>query len=121
MKNLFLKFIFFNTLLNFSFYTCIQIENNFIECLFLVFQFGSEGPHYEEYKSYIEFEKSQKEPSPSRIQSIFERAIVENCLKEDLWLDYIKYMVSLNFMLEIVKLILQFSYHYHCYYYLYKF
>lgn len=60
------------------------------------FQFGSEGPHYEEYKSYIEFEKSQGDPS--RVQSIFERAVVENCLKEDLWLDYVKYMVCYNLL-----------------------
>lgn len=84
-------------------YICIQIEtSSLVEGSFPVFQFGSEGPHYEEYKSYIEFEKSQGDPS--RVQSIFERAVVENCLKEDLWLDYVKYMVSFNLTSRLLSI-----------------
>ncbi|XP_054717886.1 squamous cell carcinoma antigen recognized by T-cells 3-like [Uloborus diversus] len=50
----------------------------------------SDPPHYEDYKAYIEYEK--KEGEPVRVQNIYERAILENCLKEELWLDYTKYM-----------------------------
>lgn len=52
--------------------------------------FGSESPHYEQYRAYIEFEK--KEGEPVRVQNLYERAIVENCLKDELWLDYTKYL-----------------------------
>ncbi|GBN63258.1 Squamous cell carcinoma antigen recognized by T-cells 3 [Araneus ventricosus] len=52
--------------------------------------YNSEPPHYEEYKKYIQFEKDGGEPI--RVQNIYERALIENCLKEELWLDYAKYM-----------------------------
>lgn len=35
-----------------------------------------------------------RQGEPVRVQNVCERAIVENCLKDDLWLDYAKYMVS---------------------------
>lgn len=52
--------------------------------------YKSEAPHYEEYKQYIQYEKKCGEPV--RVQNIYERALIENCLKEELWLDYAKYM-----------------------------
>ncbi|GFQ70924.1 squamous cell carcinoma antigen recognized by T-cells 3 [Trichonephila clavata] len=52
--------------------------------------YKSEAPHYEEYKQYIQFEKESGEPV--RVQNIYERALIENCLKEELWLDYVKYV-----------------------------
>ncbi|KAF8792047.1 squamous cell carcinoma antigen recognized by T-cells 3-like [Argiope bruennichi] len=52
--------------------------------------YKSEPPHYEEYKKYIQFEKDAGEPN--RVQGLYERALIENCLKEELWLDYTKYM-----------------------------
>ncbi|CAF0880688.1 unnamed protein product [Rotaria sp. Silwood1] len=38
------------------------------------------------YRKYIEFEKE-----PARIQCLYERAIVDNCLDGDLWLSYIDF------------------------------
>jgi len=38
------------------------------------------------YRKYIEFEKE-----PTRIQCLYERAIVDNCLDGDLWLSYIDF------------------------------
>ncbi|GFT14213.1 squamous cell carcinoma antigen recognized by T-cells 3 [Nephila pilipes] len=52
--------------------------------------YKSEAPHYEEYKQYILYEKELGEPV--RVQNIYERALIENCLKEELWLDYTKYV-----------------------------
>lgn len=50
----------------------------------------SEAPHSEEFKQYIAFEKKNGEPV--RIQNIYERALVENCLVADLWQSYCKYL-----------------------------
>ncbi|KAJ8312590.1 hypothetical protein KUTeg_009963 [Tegillarca granosa] len=47
-------------------------------------------PRLEEYQSYIKYELS--EGDPARIQCIYERAIQENCLNSDLWLDYTKFL-----------------------------
>ncbi|XP_070573008.1 squamous cell carcinoma antigen recognized by T-cells 3-like [Ptychodera flava] len=47
-------------------------------------------PRYQEYQSYIEYEKS--EGDPTRIQCIYERALQENCLVTDLWKQYSKYI-----------------------------
>ncbi|XP_033747614.1 squamous cell carcinoma antigen recognized by T-cells 3-like isoform X2 [Pecten maximus] len=51
---------------------------------------ASETPRLTEYKTYIDFEL--KEGNPTRIQCIFERAIQENSLDSDLWLQYTKYL-----------------------------
>ncbi|KAK7506101.1 hypothetical protein BaRGS_00002823 [Batillaria attramentaria] len=51
---------------------------------------ASEAPHLEAYQKYIEFEIA--EGDPARIQCLFERAIQENCLVPDLWLQYTKYL-----------------------------
>ncbi|XP_060070147.1 squamous cell carcinoma antigen recognized by T-cells 3-like [Ylistrum balloti] len=51
---------------------------------------SSESPRLEEYRAYIEFEL--KEGDPTRIQCVFERAIQENSLNSDLWLQYTKYL-----------------------------
>ncbi|KAK6189074.1 hypothetical protein SNE40_005118 [Patella caerulea] len=50
------------------------------------------APRWEEYQSYIEHEI--KEGDPSRIQCIYERAITENCLSPEIWLQYTKYLDS---------------------------
>ncbi|XP_013394832.1 squamous cell carcinoma antigen recognized by T-cells 3 [Lingula anatina] len=47
-------------------------------------------PRLAEYQSYIDFELTQSDPS--RIQCLFERAIQENCLVPDLWVQYTKYL-----------------------------
>ncbi|XP_071037200.1 squamous cell carcinoma antigen recognized by T-cells 3 [Parasteatoda tepidariorum] len=52
--------------------------------------YQSESPHYEEFKEYINYEK--RNGDASRVQNVYERALVENCLKEELWLDYTKYL-----------------------------
>nr|XP_006821088.1 PREDICTED: squamous cell carcinoma antigen recognized by T-cells 3-like [Saccoglossus kowalevskii] len=69
----------------------------------------AEPPRLAEYKSYIEYEKSEGEPT--RIQCIYERSLEENCLVPELWLDYTKYVdnqlkigsVSLNIHTRAVR------------------
>ncbi|XP_069850756.1 squamous cell carcinoma antigen recognized by T-cells 3 isoform X2 [Dipodomys merriami] len=50
----------------------------------------AEAPRLAEYQSYIDFE--MKTGDPARIQLIFERALVENCLVPDLWIRYSQYL-----------------------------
>jgi len=47
-------------------------------------------PNLEAYKPYIDFEKSRGDPT--RIQSIFERAIKDNCLQPELWISFTHYL-----------------------------
>ncbi|XP_051520916.1 squamous cell carcinoma antigen recognized by T-cells 3 [Myxocyprinus asiaticus] len=61
----------------------------------------SEPPKLSEYQTYIDFE--MKEGDPARVQSIFERALAENCLVPDLW---IKYTTYLDRQLKIKELVL---------------
>lgn len=51
---------------------------------------ASDPPHLEAYERYVEFEMRGNEPV--RIQCIFERALVDNCLVVDLWKKYIDYL-----------------------------
>ena len=51
---------------------------------------NSEPPHLDQYLRYIEFEVING--SPMRVQSIFERALIDNCLAPDLWLKYTNYL-----------------------------
>ena len=51
----------------------------------------AEAPRLAEYQAYIDFE--MKVGDPARIQLIFERALVENCLVPDLWIRYSQYLV----------------------------
>uniref|UniRef100_A0A4X1SPD0 Spliceosome associated factor 3, U4/U6 recycling protein n=1 Tax=Sus scrofa TaxID=9823 RepID=A0A4X1SPD0_PIG len=50
----------------------------------------AEAPRLAEYQAYIDFE--MKIGDPARIQLIFERALVENCLVPDLWIRYSQYL-----------------------------
>ncbi|XP_036304828.1 squamous cell carcinoma antigen recognized by T-cells 3 isoform X2 [Pipistrellus kuhlii] len=50
----------------------------------------AETPRLAEYQAYIDFE--MKIGDPARIQLIFERALVENCLVPDLWIRYSQYL-----------------------------
>uniref|UniRef100_A0A8C4M6H5 Spliceosome associated factor 3, U4/U6 recycling protein n=1 Tax=Equus asinus TaxID=9793 RepID=A0A8C4M6H5_EQUAS len=50
----------------------------------------AEAPRLAEYQAYIDFEV--KIGDPARIQLIFERALVENCLVPDLWIRYSQYL-----------------------------
>ncbi|ERE76237.1 squamous cell carcinoma antigen recognized by T-cell 3 [Cricetulus griseus] len=50
----------------------------------------AEAPRLAEYQAYIDFE--MKIGDPARIQLIFERALVENCLVPDLWIRYSRYL-----------------------------
>lgn len=54
-------------------------------------QLQAEAPRLAEYQAYIDFE--MKIGDPARIQLIFERALVENCLVPDLWIRYSRYLV----------------------------
>lgn len=56
-----------------------------------MFQLQAEAPRLAEYQAYIDFE--MKVGDPARIQLIFERALVENCLVPDLWIRYSQYLV----------------------------
>ncbi|XP_016064223.1 PREDICTED: squamous cell carcinoma antigen recognized by T-cells 3 isoform X2 [Miniopterus natalensis] len=50
----------------------------------------AEAPRLAEYQAYIDFE--MKVGDPARVQLIFERALVENCLVPDLWIRYSQYL-----------------------------
>ncbi|XP_039075840.1 squamous cell carcinoma antigen recognized by T-cells 3 isoform X1 [Hyaena hyaena] len=50
----------------------------------------AEAPRLAEYQAYIDFE--MKIGDPARVQLIFERALVENCLVPDLWVRYSQYL-----------------------------
>ncbi|XP_066116414.1 squamous cell carcinoma antigen recognized by T-cells 3 isoform X1 [Saccopteryx bilineata] len=50
----------------------------------------AEAPRLAEYQAYIDFE--MKMGDPARVQVIFERALVENCLVPDLWIRYSQYL-----------------------------
>ncbi|KAG1673486.1 Squamous cell carcinoma antigen recognized by T-cells 3 [Nymphon striatum] len=51
---------------------------------------SSEKPHLNEYLEYIKFE--EKEGEPAKIQSLYERAIIDNCLLPDLWSQYCNFI-----------------------------
>ena len=51
---------------------------------------SSQYPHLEQYLKYIEFEKVNG--NPPRVQCIYERAFLDNCLVADLWLSYAQYL-----------------------------
>ncbi|XP_032703330.1 squamous cell carcinoma antigen recognized by T-cells 3 isoform X3 [Lontra canadensis] len=50
----------------------------------------AESPRLAEYQAYIDFE--MKIGDPARVQLIFERALVENCLVPDLWIRYSQFL-----------------------------
>ncbi|KAM3826001.1 squamous cell carcinoma antigen recognized by T-cells 3 isoform 2-T2 [Vipera latastei] len=50
----------------------------------------AKAPKLAEYQAYVDFEL--KIGDPARIQQIYERALVENCLVSDLWVRYIQYL-----------------------------
>ncbi|XP_047618639.1 squamous cell carcinoma antigen recognized by T-cells 3 isoform X3 [Phacochoerus africanus] len=54
----------------------------------------AEAPRLAEYQAYIDFE--MKIGDPARIQLIFERALVENCLVPDLWIRYMTFEKALS-------------------------
>ena len=69
-------------------------DNEYIVYIYIQ-QDAAESPKLEQYKEYIKYELSQDEPA--RIQCIFERAIKDNCLSSDIWIQYAKYLVSIFF------------------------
>ncbi|MGH0165302.1 UNVERIFIED_CONTAM: hypothetical protein FKN15_060885 [Acipenser sinensis] len=50
----------------------------------------AEPPKLAEYQTYIDYEL--KEGDPARIQTIFERAVAENCLVPDMWAKLTQYL-----------------------------
>ncbi|KAJ8798885.1 hypothetical protein J1605_000042 [Eschrichtius robustus] len=54
----------------------------------------AEAPRLAEYQAYIDFE--MKIGDPARIQLVFERALVENCLVPDLWIRYMTFEKALS-------------------------
>ena len=65
----------------------------------LLLQLLAEAPKLTEYQSYIDYEL--KAGDPARIQIIFERALVENCLVPDLWEKFTTYLVRIT-LLQLV-------------------
>lgn len=67
--------------------------NEWVKGYFCVYsyQLTAKPPNVEIYQEYIEYE--QKSNQPARVQCIFERALKDNCLVADLWLQYTKYLV----------------------------
>ena len=55
-------------------------------------QLAAQAPRLEEYQKYVEYELS--ECDPARIQCLFERALLDNCLVPELWIQYTNYLVS---------------------------
>lgn len=53
---------------------------------------NSESPHYEEYMEYLKIEKGYNDLAS--LQCLYERAITDNCLQSNLWLDYLKHSDS---------------------------
>ncbi|KAK2180910.1 hypothetical protein NP493_420g02015 [Ridgeia piscesae] len=51
---------------------------------------SADPPRLTEYQAYIDYELKQAQPA--RVQCIYERALQENCLIADLWLQYAKYL-----------------------------
>jgi hypothetical protein len=62
-------------------------------CLFVFSQLTAEGQKLEEYQTYIDYELSQNDPA--RVQCLFERAVLDNCLLPDIWIQYTKYLVKI--------------------------
>ncbi|XP_027197619.2 spliceosome associated factor 3, U4/U6 recycling protein-like [Dermatophagoides pteronyssinus] len=62
---------------------------------------NSDSPHYQEYVEYLEFVKSNDDDL-ARTQCLYERAITDNCLQIDLWLDYLTYCNSKFVVEEII-------------------
>ncbi|KAK3753239.1 hypothetical protein QZH41_004454 [Actinostola sp. cb2023] len=53
---------------------------------------SADPPRLTEYRSYLEYEV--KKGDPVRIQCLYERALKENCLVGDLWIEYTGYLDS---------------------------
>ncbi|CAB3983959.1 Squamous cell carcinoma antigen recognized by T-cells 3, partial [Paramuricea clavata] len=51
---------------------------------------SASSPRLEEYRSYIAYE--MKENDLARVQCLYERAMVENCLNSEFWMEYTNYM-----------------------------
>ncbi|GFO32792.1 squamous cell carcinoma antigen recognized by t-cells 3 [Plakobranchus ocellatus] len=60
---------------------------------------ATKAPHLEVYQDYIQVEL--KSGDPARVQCIYERALKENCLVPDLWLQYTKYLDKLKVKKQI--------------------
>ncbi|XP_033646348.1 squamous cell carcinoma antigen recognized by T-cells 3-like isoform X1 [Asterias rubens] len=48
-------------------------------------------PSSEDYRAYLDYEKASK-GHPARVQCLYERAVLDHCLQEQLWLDYTDYV-----------------------------
>ena len=51
-------------------------------------------PHEEEYFYYLEYERKQGDPA--RVICLMERAITDNPLNSNRWVDYLQYLVGLQ-------------------------
>ncbi|XP_072043836.1 LOW QUALITY PROTEIN: squamous cell carcinoma antigen recognized by T-cells 3-like [Amphiura filiformis] len=65
---------------------------------------AAKPPRLSQYQSYIDFETT--EGDPVRIQCIYERAISENCLVSDLWINFTNYLTD---QLKIKSVVLSVS------------
>ena len=62
----------------------------------LLWQQGQPGS-VEVYQSYLAVVKDDKLLSnPTRITNLYQRAVADNCLHHDLWIEYANYVVSVK-------------------------
>ena len=74
-----------------------------IVLLLIGYQASADPPRFTEYMSYIAYEVKQAQPA--RVQCIYERALQDNCLLPDLWLQYTTYLVRLTILGTVFDLI----------------
>ena len=64
----------------------------------LLWQQGQPGS-VEAYQSYLAVVKGDKLlNNPTRITNLYQRAVADNCLHDNLWLEYTNYVVSVRYI-----------------------
>ena len=79
---------------------CYTVLHSVTQC-YTVLQCSQDNtapPHEEEYFYYIEHER--KHGDPARVICLMERAITDNPLNSNRWVDYLRYLVSLGTYLQ---------------------
>ena len=64
----------------------------------LLWQQGQPGS-VEAYQSYLAAVKGDKLlNNPTRITNLYQRAVADNCLHDNLWIEYTNYVVSVRYI-----------------------
>jgi hypothetical protein len=77
---------------------CIN-EKYFCVYPILVLKVCAESPKLTEYRTYLEYELQKA--APVRIQCLYERALKDNCLVGDMWIEYTGYLVCIKTNLHV--------------------